>query len=102
MAGHAFLITGKAKAFLRGGLHIDPADVDFQIGSDICHHLLDMGLYDHIAIGSDFDGAAMDERLSNISQVGVLFEELEKRGLNEACINKIFCDNAYNFIAKLN
>lgn len=65
-------------------------------------HLLDMGLYDHIAIGSDFDGAAMDERLSNISQVGVLFEELEKRGLKEACINKIFYDNAYNFIANLN
>lgn len=64
-------------------------------------HLLDLGLENHIAIGSDFDGAPMDLRLSRISQVGILFEELEKRGLPKSCINKIFYDNAYNFIAKL-
>ena len=64
-------------------------------------HLLELGLEKHIAIGSDFDGAPMDKRLSDISQAGILFEELEKRGMPKAVIDKIFYDNAYNFIANL-
>lgn len=64
-------------------------------------HICEMELWDNIAIGSDFDGAQMHKRLDSIAKVPDLYAYLEGRGLGKGLLNKIFYENAYNFIAKL-
>lgn len=64
-------------------------------------HLLDKGYEDIIAIGSDFDGAQMDECLKTTSQIPLLYWFLEEKGINIAVLEKIFYKNADNYIAKL-
>ncbi len=60
-------------------------------------HMLSLGLIDNIAIGSDFDGAEMSEKLSSTEKTLLLYEYLEKKGVNIAIIDKIFYQNALNF-----
>lgn len=67
---------------------------------NICH-LLYMGLEDHIALGSDFDGAEMDKTLSSPDDIPAFYEFLSQKGLNGKLLDKIFFQNANNFIAKL-
>lgn len=62
------------------------------------YHLLDLGMEKNIAIGSDFDGADMCENLNNISHIPCLYKFLEQKGINTATLDKIFYENAYNFI----
>ena len=57
-------------------------------------HLLNLGLEDAIAIGSDFDGADMDERLRGIGDIPRLYEFLAERGITQSTLQKIFFDNA--------
>lgn len=57
-------------------------------------HMLDLGLEDSVALGSDFDGADMDERLNSISRVPALYEFLYKKGISLEILNKIFFTNA--------
>ena len=64
-------------------------------------HISDMGYENNIAIGSDFDGAEMDKRLDSISKIPALYRFLEKKGLSNTLLNKIFFQNANDFIAKL-
>lgn len=65
------------------------------------YHICDMGFENNIAIGSDFDGAEMDRRLSNISKIPHLCRFLKQKGLDSDLLNKIFFQNANNYIAKL-
>lgn len=64
-------------------------------------HIADMGLENHIAIGSDFDGAEMDKRLNKIEKIADLYAFLKKKGLNNTLLDKILYENANNYIAKL-
>ncbi len=64
-------------------------------------HIANMGYEDHIAIGSDFDGADMCDDLSNISQIPNLYAYLTAKGLNNDLLYKIFYKNAYNFYLNL-
>lgn len=63
--------------------------------------LCDKGYEDFIAIGSDFDGAKMDKKLNGIDKISSLYSFLEGKGLKKDLLNKIFYENANNFIAKL-
>lgn len=63
-------------------------------------HLCDLGLEKNIALGSDFDGADMDKRLSKLSDTHVLWENLCKRGLSEKLLKQIFWQNANDFFDK--
>ena len=65
------------------------------------YHICDLGFENSIAFGSDFDGAKQDEKLSDISKIPFLRQELEKKGLKNSLLDKIFYKNAYNYIAKL-
>lgn len=65
------------------------------------YHLLESGFENNIAIGSDFDGAEMDEKLKILSQVPRLSCFLRKKGIEKRILDKIFYNNAHNFIAKL-
>lgn len=64
-------------------------------------HLLDIGFENNIAIGSDFDGGVMHESLDNISKIPALYGFLEKKGIAKPILNKIFYENAQNYVAKL-
>lgn len=64
-------------------------------------HLCDIGLEDNIAIGSDFDGGKMSQRLDNLEKIPQLYSYLEQKGLRKAVLDKIFYTNAQNYIAKL-
>lgn len=65
------------------------------------YHLLDKGYENHIAIGSDFDGAEMNEHLSDISKIPFLYDKLLGFGIDDSILQKIFFKNAYNFFFKL-
>lgn len=67
---------------------------------NICH-LLDLGLENSIALGSDFDGGTMDKSLDNIAKVPALYDFLAAKGLNRPVLDKIFYQNAQNYVAKL-
>ena len=67
---------------------------------NICH-LFEMGLENNIALGSDFDGAVMDETLSSPLDIPNFYSFLSKKGLNNKLLDKIFFQNANNYIAKL-
>lgn len=60
-------------------------------------HLLEFGLENRIAIGSDFDGAKMSPELSCISQVPDLYRYLGEAGIPSDILNKIFYENAKKY-----
>lgn len=64
-------------------------------------HLCDKGYENNIAIGSDFDGAEMNDKLCNIGQIPELYGYLSEKGLKKSLLDKIFYENAYNFVANL-
>ncbi len=64
-------------------------------------HLLDMGLENNIAIGSDFDGAAMDTRLATTADIPKLYFTLSEMGITDRVLDKIFYQNAKEYMLNL-
>ena len=64
-------------------------------------HMLNLGLEDNIAIGTDFDGADMYPCIDEISKIPQLYYELSKKGINNGLLDKIFFKNADNYILNL-
>lgn len=62
--------------------------------------ILDLGFENHLAIGSDFDGAVMSKKLYDISFVPKLYKYLQFRGIDDKILNKIFFENAYRFFKR--
>ena len=62
--------------------------------------LCEQGFENHIAIGSDFDGAVMDEKLNTLSKIPFLYEYLKEKNLEKDLLDKLFYKNANNYIAK--
>ncbi len=65
------------------------------------YHLLNMGLEDSIAIGSDFDGADMSPELDGVDKIPNLYSFLSKKGLSDTILDKIFYKNAFSFFTNL-
>ena len=65
------------------------------------YHLLEMGLENHIAIGSDFDGADMDSRLRSTADIPELYFKLSEKGISDRVLNKFFYENAFNYMGNL-
>ena len=61
------------------------------------NHLLNMGLENNVAIGSDFDGADMSEQLDCVQKIPGLYEYLSLRGISDRILDKIFFENADGF-----
>ena len=61
---------------------------------------MDLGYENYLSIGSDFDGADMDNKLYDISAVPKLYQYLLSRGIDNNILKKIFFENAYNFFNK--
>lgn len=64
------------------------------------NHLLNMGLQEHVCIGSDFDGADMSETLDGVDKIPSLYKFLKARGLSEE-LDGIFFGTAEKFFKKL-
>ncbi len=79
----AFLGNGKFSVFQKIYEHI--------------YYLLSLGAENCIAVGSDFDGARMDESIGSLSKALLLYEFLREKGLSEAVLSKMFYDNANAF-----
>lgn len=71
-------------------------DVYDKIFQNICY-MLELGLENNVGIGSDFDGAEMDERLSDISKIPVLYDKLAEKGIPPKILEKIFYKNAEKY-----
>lgn len=65
-------------------------------------HILSLGGEDFIGLGSDFDGISCSPKgIKNAGDYPNLFEILLKRGISDACIQKITYQNALNFIKRI-
>lgn len=62
------------------------------------YHLLELGMENNIAIGSDFDGADMAGGLCDISKIPLLYAYLSEKGINKSVLDKIFYKNAENYL----
>lgn len=63
-------------------------------------YIADLGGERSICLGSDFDGAKMDKKLSGSQNLSDLYDYLNKRGLGEPLIQGIFYKNAENFFKR--
>ncbi|MEG1448601.1 MAG: membrane dipeptidase, partial [Oscillospiraceae bacterium] len=64
-------------------------------------HMLSLGGENSSALGSDFDGADMEDKMPNQEYLFRLYEYLLSRNIDEKIINKIYYDNAYSFFKKI-
>lgn len=64
-------------------------------------YMLDKGYENHIAMGSDFDGADMDKRLCKASDVEGLYAFLNTKGIDNKTLDKIFFLNSKKFFEKV-
>lgn len=62
------------------------------------YHMLELGMENNIAIGSDFDGADMREELCDISGIPLLYAKLHEKGIDKLILDKIFYKNAENYL----
>lgn len=65
------------------------------------YHMLSLGGEYSVALGSDFDGAEMGDKMPNQEYLFRLYEYLLSRNINEETINNIYYNNAYNFFKKV-
>lgn len=64
-------------------------------------HLLSLGMENNIAIGSDFDGAQMDNSLKTTADVPALYDFLSKKGLENSLLQGVFYKNALAFFSRM-
>lgn len=76
------------------------ADVTLKLYENIVH-LLDMGLEDNIAIGSDFDGGEMEKCLDGAEKIPELYCRLSGLGVSDRILDKIFYKNADKYMRNL-
>ncbi len=111
---HRRNLTDEQFAFIRDGqglvglnfykafLNKEPDCAD---SSDIlrhAEHFLSLGGEDVLAIGSDFDGAAMPAGISGLESIESLYELFLKHNYNETLVQKIFFKNASDFFIRNN
>ena len=63
-------------------------------------HFLSLGGEDHISLGSDFDGAEMPECIRGVQDMATLYNYLSAQNYSESLLQKLFYDNADNFLKK--
>ncbi|MGN0452744.1 MAG: dipeptidase [Ruminococcus sp.] len=86
--------------FYKNFLNENPSDASVTDVLKHADHFLSLGGENTLSIGSDFDGAEMPADLDSIEKAAVLYESFLKIGYTEQLVQKIFYDNAYNFLSK--
>ena len=80
-------------------LFLGEGDVFERIYAHISH-MLELGGEHSIALGADFDGADMDEKLMAIDRVPDLYYSLQCRGISGKTLDDIFFNNADAFFRR--
>ena len=65
------------------------------------YHLLELGMENNIAFGSDFDGAKMAPELAKTAHIPWLYNQFLKAGLKKSLVEAIFYKNALAFFSKI-
>lgn len=81
-------------AFLRKGAAASMDDAVKQ-----AKHMIEVAGFEHVAIGSDFDGASPPADLGDASRMPALAEALEKAGVPRAQVRAVFEGNARRVLA---
>ena len=63
-------------------------------------HMIEIAGEDHVAIGSDFDGAPLPDDLQSAVELPILIQAMEEAGFGEALIAKIANENWLSFLSK--
>ena len=64
-------------------------------------YLIDHLGEDHVGFGSDFDGCLLPDDLSDISQISMLIERMQKRHFSDKLIEKITSKNWFSVLDKI-
>ena len=64
-------------------------------------YFCELGYEDIVALGSDYDGCRINEELRGVEKLEGVYNELLKRGYERDLLEKIFFENAYNFLKKM-
>jgi membrane dipeptidase len=70
-----------------------PPVVSWQRIVDHIDHVVRLAGADHVALGSDFDGAAMPEGMEDVTRLPRLTEALLRKGYSDADVRKILGEN---------
>lgn len=65
------------------------------------YHFLELGGENTLAFGADFDGADMDKKWNGVHFMPDIYYYLNKHGVTEDILDKIFFQNAFNFFVNL-
>ncbi len=79
----------------------DASDCGFAAVLRQIQHVLALGGENILAIGSDYDGANIDEQLGSAEKSRNLYFYLKENGLSIALLQKIFYQNAQNYFTRL-
>lgn len=92
----------KAKADLAAWVKEHPAPrVTLSLIADHIEHVAKVAGYDHVGLGSDFDGIeAVPEGLEDVAKYPALLAELMKRGWSDQNIAKLAGENVLRVMAQ--
>ena len=79
--------------FLRRDGYSRPAETSLSLIADHLIYIAERIGIDRVALGSDFDGAAMPGDLKNVTGLPLLIDELRSRGFDDASLHKIGYEN---------
>ena len=69
---------------------------------DHIDHAVEIAGIDHVGFGSDFDGICVCPKgLENVSKIGILFDEMRRRGYDESAIEKVAGGNFLRIMEKV-
>ena len=88
-----------ATAFLRRDGRMIP-ETSLDVIVEHCDHLLKFLGEDHVAIGSDYDGAVVPDEISDLSKIENLYKYFIGKGYSNTLTEKIFYKNWNNFLQK--
>lgn len=91
-AGGGLAGLNYAVGFLKRGAK-QPGDVTLDDMVAHIDHMVEVAGIDHVALGSDYDGATVPEAVRDAARDSLLIEELAKRGYDDEAIRKIARDN---------
>jgi membrane dipeptidase len=74
--------------------------VSWQKIVDHIDHVVRLAGADHVALGSDFDGAAMPEGMEDVTRLPRITEALLRKGYSEADVRKILGENLLRVMAQ--
>ena len=78
----------------------DSGKAEFSDLQNHLEHFLSLGGENHISLGSDFDGAEMPKCITGAESIQNFYEYLLSQNYRESLLQKIFYDNADNFLKK--